>query len=673
MHKHDTDTRHESDTSHETDTNNDTKHNIKYDAENNEHEKHNEHNSNPKYFELISVWFILNTILNFSGRIVLSKEGVGFPAPFTYTVFHMLSSSIYGISVSNNSSLLSDIKLHWRVLLLTGVCNALAISLNNLSFVNISVGMNQIIKACVPLPTIIFEKVIFQKTHSDLSMLSTICIVCGTIIICKTNAVSVNITYGIIAASLSSIITALRTVLSAFLLQKNDLQVSNVLTCDSLVSVITLTPFVLYELRNFVSYILIMSNLPDAIISIVCTSILAVLYNHIGLKIAKNVTPLTMTLMSTVRQSLLLIISVVTENNIIFTISTFIGMFQISLGILYKNGSEKISYSYNNIVSDVSYDGNKVKKYAKIKLTIQFLFTIVSMFVIAFTSKLFLKNVVYKYRHMSAFYIPDNETLHEKSGKAAWVTSCNDNYVKGVIKLKQSLEMVGSEYPLITMGFDLSNESRSLLNQHGIEIRNVDLETLYNPYEKYWTAAFAKMEMWKWEDYDTLCWLDSDTILLHNSDELLRLPIDKHGIGAALDFEIWPPMSGQPTPSFKMIQSGVFVMKPSYDVYNDMQEKMRTLPSYDGGDQGFLTSYFSQGNFDSSCILSSKYDYMIRGLYRDYNFNLTNINILHYVGHPKPWKGGQDGNESLQLIWDSVPNVTSDMLEVSGRFLWSSS
>lgn len=38
-----------------------------------------EHGSNPNYnFALISSWFIINTILNFSGRIVLSKNGVGF-------------------------------------------------------------------------------------------------------------------------------------------------------------------------------------------------------------------------------------------------------------------------------------------------------------------------------------------------------------------------------------------------------------------------------------------------------------------------------------------------------------------------------------------------------------------------------------------------------------------
>lgn len=618
---------------------------------------------------LVSLWFIINTLLNYSGRIILSKNGVGFPAPFTYTVFHMLSTSIYGLYVSNRHILFSDIKLYWKILFLTGVSNALAISLNNFSFVFISVGMNQIIKACVPLPTIFFEKLIFGKSHSTLSILSTICIVCGTVIICNSNITSSNVMVGITVASLSAVITALRSVLSAQLLQNNNIEVSNVLTCDSLVSVVTLIPFVIYELHDFISYVIIIANLPDAIISIIFTSILAVLYNHIGLLIAKKVTPLTMTLMSTVRQSLLLLISILTENSIVFTVNTLVGIVQVSVGILFRSGLEKVQKSYKNIVLDISYENNNSRKNTNRKFAFKTIFTIVSMIGIAFASKLFLDGVVYRYRHVSVFYIPTEDTLHKTIGKAAWVTSCNNNYLEGVIKLKKSLEMVGSKYPLITMGFDLSNESQALLTKNNIEIRNVDLKTLYNPYYDYWTAAFAKIEMWKWEDYDILCWLDSDTIMLHNSDELFRLPIDKNGIGAALDFEIWPK-SGQVTPSFKMIQSGVFVMKPSYDIYNDMQNKMKVLPSYDGGDQGFLTSYFSQNNFSSSCLLSSKYDYMIRGLDRDDYFNLSNVNILHYVGHPKPWKGGQDGYESLQLIWDSVPNVTSEMLNVPGKFLW---
>ena len=55
---------------------------------------------------------------------------------------------------------------------------------------------------------------------------------------------------------------------------------------------------------------------------------------------------------------------------------------------------------------------------------------------------------------------------------------------------------------------------------------------------------------------------------------------------------------------------------------------------------------------------------MIVGLYRDKHFNLSNIHILHFVGHPKPWQGGRRGYECVQRIWGNIPNITSNMLSV---------
>ncbi|PHT78471.1 Inositol phosphorylceramide glucuronosyltransferase 1 [Capsicum annuum] len=40
------------------------------------------------------------------------------------------------------------------------------------------------------------------------------------------------------------------------------------------------------------------------------------------------------------------------------------------------------------------------------------------------------------------------------------------------------------------------------------------------------------------------------------------------------------------------LNSGVMVVEPSEKVFNDMMSKVTTLPSYTGGDQGFLNSYY---------------------------------------------------------------------------------
>ena len=38
--------------------------------------------------------------------------------------------------------------------------------------------------------------------------------------------------------------------------------------------------------------------------------------------------------------------------------------------------------------------------------------------------------------------------------------------------------------------------------------------------------------------------------------------------------------------------AGVLLIKPNMDIYEDMISKREILPSYDGGDTGFLNAYF---------------------------------------------------------------------------------
>ncbi len=40
--------------------------------------------------------------------------------------------------------------------------------------------------------------------------------------------------------------------------------------------------------------------------------------------------------------------------------------------------------------------------------------------------------------------------------------------------------------------------------------------------------------------------------------------------------------------------SGMMLLEPSQERFDDMLKKMHTLASYDDGDQGFLNAYFGQ-------------------------------------------------------------------------------
>ncbi|MBA0590942.1 hypothetical protein Gorai_019631, partial [Gossypium raimondii] len=106
------------------------------------------------------------------------------------------------------------------------------------------------------------------------------------------------------------------------------------------------------------------------------------------------------------------------------------------------------------------------------------------------------------------------------------------------------------------------------------------------------------------------------------------------------------------------LNSGVMVVEPSEAVFNDMMSKVNTLPSYTGGDQGFLNSYYS--GFPNSHVfdpnipqevlkvrpvpemeqLSTLYNADV-GLYMLANkwmVDESELHVIHYtLGPLKPW------------------------------------
>ena len=352
--------------------------------------------------ELVAVWFMLNTVLNFANRIVLSPDALNFPSPFLYTLCHMFSSSVYGACRCKRRMLVREIKIHWRFLLLSGLCNALSIALNNMSLVHISVGLNQLIKACVPLPTLVFERLMLRKSHTGLEVVSTILIVGGAAIVCASSSTDASISYGIAAAVASCILTALRSVLAMLLLQKNELPLVHVLTCDSIVSTAILIPLVcVFELRRFVEYVMVLSDLPDAICSVVITSVCAVSYNHITLAIASVMSSLSITMLSTCRQTILLLLSMGVEQTIVFTASTAVGIAQLILGTAVYTIS-KTSKNYHLLLIQLKQQDEPLtsgpRKCTRIRLAVSAVLTMAGMLLIAELSRTFSTHVVNVYR-----------------------------------------------------------------------------------------------------------------------------------------------------------------------------------------------------------------------------------------------------------------------------------
>lgn len=168
--------------------------------------------------------------------------------------------------------------------------------------------------------------------------------------------------------------------------------------------------------------------------------------------------------------------------------------------------------------------------------------------------------------------------------KTAYVTTlCNgDAYVPGVEALGSSLDKTGTQHQkVLVVTPDVPEHARALLAKNGWKLR--DCEPIVNPqpdqdmFFSRFRNTFTKLNAWSLVELDKIVLLDADTIVLQNIDELFERP----AIAAAPDF-LLPDR----------FNSGVMVVEPSKAVFDSMLEKLFTSGSYDGGDQGFLNTFY---------------------------------------------------------------------------------
>jgi len=168
--------------------------------------------------------------------------------------------------------------------------------------------------------------------------------------------------------------------------------------------------------------------------------------------------------------------------------------------------------------------------------------------------------------------------------KRAYVTALShgDGYAAGVEALGCSLKASGTSEPMVVMVTpDVTPKARARLAAQGWLIR--DIEPLQNgnpdaiPLFPRFVHSYVKLRGWQLTEFDKIVLLDADTLVLQNVDELFERP----EFAAAPDFLVPDHFN-----------SGVMVLDPSKDTFERMMARLHTAESYDGGDQGFLNSFF---------------------------------------------------------------------------------
>ncbi|XP_012150684.1 glycogenin 1 isoform X2 [Megachile rotundata] len=138
--------------------------------------------------------------------------------------------------------------------------------------------------------------------------------------------------------------------------------------------------------------------------------------------------------------------------------------------------------------------------------------------------------------------------------------------------------------------------------------------------------TFTKLHCWRLTQYEKCVFLDADTLVVRNCDELF----EREELSAAPDVG-WPDC----------FNSGVFVYRPSQQTFASITAFAAAKGSFDGGDQGLLNMYFSDwAHKDISKHLPFIYNMCSTAVYSylpAFKQFGDDVRIIHFIGITKPW------------------------------------
>lgn len=248
----------------------------------------------------------------------------------------------------------------------------------------------------------------------------------------------------------------------------------------------------------------------------------------------------------------------------------------------------------------------------------------------------------------------------------------NSGYLPGTLALGKSLKNTGSTVPIVLLYSKnaVKPEIVRLLHDSGLFERFIniddDLIETRNRYEldnllhrSELDTTLTKLNCWRMTDYDKLVYLDSDTIVIRNIDDLFTRDVTETQIFAAPDCG-WPDC----------FNSGVFLLKPNLHTFEDISKFAENVDSFDGSDQGLLNEFFHLSGpsqyswnripFTYNCTLSSNYEYA-PAMVRFHN----DIHVLHFIGSLKPWNdrftSGKQSSFALDFFSNGDKNTIHDL------------
>ncbi|KAL6506335.1 hypothetical protein OROGR_024516 [Orobanche gracilis] len=226
-------------------------------------------------------------------------------------------------------------------------------------------------------------------------------------------------------------------------------------------------------------------------------------------------------------------------------------------------------------------------------------------------------------------HIPSQQDTRAKA-KEAYVTvlHSSEDYVCGALVLAQSIIKSNSTRDLVLLADDsISVKSLQGLRAAGWKIthmqriRNPNAET-----ETYNEWNYSKLRIWELIEYDKLIFIDTDFVILRNTDE----------------FFDYPQLSAVGN-NKHLFNSGFMLVEPSTCMFRNLMKQRFRVSSYNGGDQGFLNEMVTWWHRWPAKLNFLKFFDPFNADYR-HEVIPKDVYALHYLG-VKPWMCHEDDHD----------------------------
>ena len=272
---------------------------------------------------IILAWLCLNLGLNFYNKWAFTEPGNGAPGagfvfPIFYTLWNMVASFIgcnLLMALVPSTRTLSKKQFmdnKWGLLVLSTVY-VINILSQNASLVHIGLSVNQILKCCVPLPTMLCAFFVQGTRYPWPIIVSVFSVIASATLSVPFSDPSVT-TIGVVLTMTSMLCAGVRPVLSALLLanaKQSGLSPIPLLWYDSLFSIFALLIlfFTSHERPDLPDFY--HQHMKTGIAVVLCGSMMAFAFNIITFYLIKSIGPLTSTVLGNVKTIILVLVATV--------------------------------------------------------------------------------------------------------------------------------------------------------------------------------------------------------------------------------------------------------------------------------------------------------------------------------------------------------------------------